>query len=51
MVVNEDFGLHVPDNLNLAGAAPLMCAGITVRARINGLAVADSSIVSVVAND
>lgn len=30
IVVNEDFVLHVPDNLDLAGAAPLLCAGITV---------------------
>ena len=31
MVVNQDFVLNVPDNISLAGAAPLMCAGITVR--------------------
>jgi hypothetical protein len=30
MVVNQDFVLNVPDNISLAGAAPLMCAGITV---------------------
>ncbi len=29
IVVNEHFVLHVPSNLNLAGAAPLLCAGIT----------------------
>ena len=29
IVVNEDFVLHIPSNLNLAGAAPLLCAGIT----------------------
>ena len=29
IVVNERFVLHVPSNLNLAGAAPLLCAGIT----------------------
>jgi alcohol dehydrogenase (NADP+) len=29
IVVTEKFALHVPDNLNLAGAAPLLCAGIT----------------------
>jgi alcohol dehydrogenase (NADP+) len=29
IVVNEKFVLHVPANLNLAGAAPLLCAGIT----------------------
>ncbi len=29
IVVNEDFGLHVPSNLDLAAVAPLLCAGIT----------------------
>jgi alcohol dehydrogenase (NADP+) len=29
IVVDERFALHVPANLNLAGAAPLLCAGIT----------------------
>jgi uncharacterized zinc-type alcohol dehydrogenase-like protein len=29
IVVHEDFVLHVPDNLDLAGVAPLLCAGIT----------------------
>ncbi len=29
IVVDEKFVLHVPSNLNLAGAAPLLCAGIT----------------------
>jgi len=29
VVVNERFVLRVPSNLNLAGAAPLLCAGIT----------------------
>ncbi len=29
IVVKEHFVLHVPSNLNLAGAAPLLCAGIT----------------------
>ena len=29
IVVDEHFVLHVPSNLNLAGAAPLLCAGIT----------------------
>jgi uncharacterized zinc-type alcohol dehydrogenase-like protein len=29
IVVNQKFVLHVPANLNLAGAAPLLCAGIT----------------------
>jgi alcohol dehydrogenase (NADP+) len=29
VVVDERFVLHVPTNLDLAGAAPLLCAGIT----------------------
>src|SRR6202000_1678643 len=29
VVVDEDFVLRVPRNLDLAGAAPLLCAGIT----------------------
>ena len=29
IVVNERFVLHLPSNLNLAGTAPLLCAGIT----------------------
>jgi uncharacterized zinc-type alcohol dehydrogenase-like protein len=29
IVVDERFVLHVPGNLDLAGAAPLLCAGIT----------------------
>ncbi len=29
IVVNEDFTLRIPENLDLAGTAPLLCAGIT----------------------
>jgi len=29
IVVDEAFGLRVPENLDLAGTAPLLCAGIT----------------------
>src|SRR4030095_848806 len=29
VVVDERFVLRIPDNLDLAGAAPLLCAGIT----------------------
>jgi uncharacterized zinc-type alcohol dehydrogenase-like protein len=32
VVVDEDFVLRVPKNLNLAAAAPLLCAGITTYA-------------------
>jgi uncharacterized zinc-type alcohol dehydrogenase-like protein len=30
IVVNEDFVLNIPQNLDLAAAAPLLCAGITM---------------------
>lgn len=29
VVVDQDFVLHVPENLDLAAAAPLLCAGVT----------------------
>ena len=29
IVANESFVLHIPDNLEIQGAAPLLCAGIT----------------------
>jgi uncharacterized zinc-type alcohol dehydrogenase-like protein len=29
-VINEDYAVHVPENLDLTGVAPLMCAGITL---------------------
>ena len=29
-VVNEDYAVHIPENLPLEGVAPLMCAGITL---------------------
>jgi uncharacterized zinc-type alcohol dehydrogenase-like protein len=29
-VVNEDYGLKIPTNLDLRGVAPLLCAGITL---------------------
>ncbi|MEO7030459.1 MAG: NAD(P)-dependent alcohol dehydrogenase [Acidobacteriaceae bacterium] len=29
IVLSEDFALHIPDNLDLAATAPLLCAGIT----------------------
>jgi uncharacterized zinc-type alcohol dehydrogenase-like protein len=32
IVVDEDFALRVPKNLDLAGVAPLLCAGITTYA-------------------
>ncbi|OPY61742.1 MAG: NADP-dependent alcohol dehydrogenase C 2 [Syntrophorhabdaceae bacterium PtaU1.Bin034] len=30
IVVNEDYVVHVPETLDLASAAPILCAGITV---------------------
>ena len=30
IVVDENFAVHIPDNLSLPGVAPLMCAGITL---------------------
>ena len=30
IVVNEHFAVHVPDTADLAGTAPLLCAGITM---------------------
>lgn len=29
-VINQDYAVHVPSNLDLAGVAPLLCAGITL---------------------
>jgi uncharacterized zinc-type alcohol dehydrogenase-like protein len=29
-VVDEDYGVHISDDLDFAGAAPLLCAGITL---------------------
>lgn len=29
-VIDADYAVHIPENLNLAGVAPLLCAGITL---------------------
>jgi len=29
-VINEDYAVHIPENLPLEGVAPLLCAGITL---------------------
>jgi uncharacterized zinc-type alcohol dehydrogenase-like protein len=29
-VINQDYAVHIPDNLPLEGVAPLLCAGITL---------------------
>ena len=39
IVVNEKFVLRVPANLDLAEAAPLLCAGITVRGGGGGIGI------------
>lgn len=30
IVINEDYAVHIPETLDLASAAPILCAGITV---------------------
>ncbi len=48
VVVNERFVLHVPSNLALAGAAPLLCAGITTYSPMRRWGVAQGKNVGVV---
>jgi len=48
MVVDEHFVLRVPSNLNLAGAAPLLCAGITTFSPIHRAGVTKGKKVGVV---
>ncbi len=48
VVVNERFVLRVPSNLNLAGAAPLLCAGITTYSPMRRLGVTKDKKVGVV---
>ena len=48
IVVKEHFVLHVPSNLNLAGAAPLLCAGITTYSPMRHWGVTKSKKVGVV---
>jgi uncharacterized zinc-type alcohol dehydrogenase-like protein len=48
IVVNERFVLRVPSNLNLAGAAPLLCAGITTYSPMRRWGVAKGKKVGVV---
>ena len=48
MVVDERFVLQVPSNLNLAGAAPLLCAGITTYSPMRHWGVAKGKKVGVV---
>lgn len=48
IVVNEKFVLRVPDGLDLAGAAPLLCAGITTWSPLRHWKVGPDSKVAVV---
>src|SRR5437870_4079492 len=48
IVVDERFVLRVPSNLNLAGAAPLFCAGITTYSPMHHWGVAQGKKVGVV---
>jgi alcohol dehydrogenase (NADP+) len=48
IVVKEHFVLHVPPNLDLAGAAPLLCAGITTYSPMRHWSVTNGKKVGVV---
>ena len=48
LVVREEFVLHVPDGLDLARAAPLLCAGITTYSPLRTWGVGPGSSVGVV---
>jgi len=46
-VINEDYAVHIPANLDLAGVAPLLCAGITLYSPIRHWKVGPNSKVAV----
>ena len=48
IVVDEDFVLRVPEGLNLSGAAPLLCAGITTYSPMRHWGIAPGKKVGVV---
>jgi len=48
VVVDERFALHVPSNIPLAGAAPLLCAGITTYSPMRHWGVAKGQKVGIV---
>jgi uncharacterized zinc-type alcohol dehydrogenase-like protein len=48
IVVNERFALRIPKNLDLAGAAPLLCAGITTWSPLRRQGVGKGKMVGVV---
>jgi len=48
VVVDEDFVLHVPKNLDLAATAPLLCAGITTYSPLKHAGIKPGSVVGIV---
>ena len=46
-LVREKFAYHLPEGLDAAGAAPLLCAGVTVWEPLNALGVGPGSTVAV----
>ena len=46
-VINEEYAVHIPSNLELAGVAPLLCAGITLYSPIRHWKVGPNSKVAV----
>ena len=46
-VINEDYAVHIPENLALEGVAPLLCAGITLYSPIRKWGVTKDSKVAV----
>jgi uncharacterized zinc-type alcohol dehydrogenase-like protein len=46
-VINENYAVHIPANLDLAGVAPLLCAGITLYSPIRHWKVGPGSKVAV----
>lgn len=48
VTVNEEFVLHIPKNLDLAAAAPLLCAGVTTWSPLKHWNVKEGSKVAVV---
>lgn len=48
IVVNEDFVLSIPENLDLKGAAPLLCAGITLWSPLNQWKVKKGDLVGII---
>jgi uncharacterized zinc-type alcohol dehydrogenase-like protein len=46
-VINEDYAVHIPENLALDGVAPLLCAGITLYSPLRKWNIAKGSKVAV----